>query len=158
MAGRERGAWWRGSRGEWLVVAQVVLIALVFFGPRGLSRMPRALRAVGDVLMVAGGALLVAGGLSLGRALTPSPYPKDGTKLRLTGPYAVVRHPMYGGGIILAFGWALHVGCWLTLAYAAALFALMDLKSRREEAWLAQRFPEYAAYRRRVRKLIPFVY
>lgn len=151
-------AWWRGARGEWFFVVQVVLMALVFFGPRGSIPSPRAWRVFGDVLMVAGCALLVVGGLSLGRALTPLPFPKDGTKLRQTGLYSLVRHPMYSGGILLAFGWALHVAGWLTLGYAAALFVLLDLKSRREETWLAGRFPEYAAYRQRVRKLIPFVY
>jgi protein-S-isoprenylcysteine O-methyltransferase Ste14 len=33
-----------------------------------------------------------------------------------------------------------------------------DLKARREEAWLLAAYPGYAAYRRRVRKLFPFVY
>jgi protein-S-isoprenylcysteine O-methyltransferase Ste14 len=50
------------------------------------------------------------------------------------------------------------VSGWLTLLYVAALFALLDIKSRHEERWLAQKFPEYAAYQRRVRKLIPFLY
>ena len=47
---------------------------------------------------------------------------------------------------------------WLTFVYVAALFVLLDVKSRREERWLVEKFPEYPAYQRRVRKLIPFVY
>jgi protein-S-isoprenylcysteine O-methyltransferase Ste14 len=47
---------------------------------------------------------------------------------------------------------------WLTIVYAAALFVLFDVKSRREERWLVQKFPEYRDYQRRVRKLVPFVY
>ena len=47
---------------------------------------------------------------------------------------------------------------WLTLGYVVVLFILLDLKSRREEEWLLLRFPGYAAYRSKVRKLIPFVY
>jgi protein-S-isoprenylcysteine O-methyltransferase Ste14 len=35
---------------------------------------------------------------------------------------------------------------------------LIEVKVRQEEQWLLERFPGYAAYRRRVRKLIPFVY
>ena len=42
--------------------------------------------------------------------------------------------------------------------YAALLFLLFDAKARREEAWLVEKFPSYAEYRRRVRKLVPFVY
>jgi len=94
----------------------------------------------------------------LGRGLTPLPYPKDGAKFVQTGSFALVRHPMYGGGLMLALGWALFVQGCLTLGYVATLFAFLDAKSRREERWLAERFPEYTSYQRRVRKLIPFVY
>jgi protein-S-isoprenylcysteine O-methyltransferase Ste14 len=161
----DRPPWWRGSRGEWLVVAQVLLIGLVFLGPRRVHGQPewafpfpRACLTAGVALMVAGGALFLAGLLRLGRGLTPLPYPKDGAELVQTGPYALVRHPVYAGGLVLALGWALGVRSWLTLGYVAVLFVFLDLKSRREEAWLAQKFPAYPAYQRRVRKLIPFVY
>jgi protein-S-isoprenylcysteine O-methyltransferase Ste14 len=156
--------WWRGARGEWLVAAQVVLMVLVFLGPRNVGDppapfpFPGACLAAGIVLMAGGGALLVAGLLRLGRGLTPLPYPRDGAELVQTGPFALVRHPMYSGGLVLALGWALFSQGWLTLGYVAILFVFLDLKSRREERWLAEKFPTYAAYRRRVRKLIPFVY
>jgi protein-S-isoprenylcysteine O-methyltransferase Ste14 len=65
---------------------------------------------------------------------------------------------MYSGLLALAFGWALVVQSWHTLGYAAALFALLDIKSRREEAWLAEGFPAYCEYRQRVRRLVPFIY
>lgn len=159
------GPWWRGRRGEWLVIAQVLLMVLVFLGPRiGIGRqgwpfpLPGICRLAGIVLMVGGGALLAAGLFRLGRDLTPLPFPKDGSSLVQTGPYALVRHPMYGGGAILALGWALAFRSWLTIGCVVILFVFLDLKSRREERWLADRFPDYANYQRRVRKLIPFVY
>ena len=65
---------------------------------------------------------------------------------------------MYGGGLVIALGWALVVEGWLTLVWVVVLFVFLDAKSRREERWLAEKFPAYAAYRRRVRKLVPFVY
>jgi len=34
----------------------------------------------------------------------------------------------------------------------------LDVKSRREEKWLSDKFSTYAAYKKRVRKLIPFIY
>ena len=154
-----------GAHGEWLVVAQVLLIGLVFLGPRTVVGQPawpfpfpHACLIVGVVLMIVGSLLLVAGLVRLGRGLTPLPYPKDGAELIQTGPFALVRHPMYSGGLILGLGWALYVHAWLTLGYVVLLFVFLDLKSRREEGWLAERFPMYAAYRQRVRKLIPFVY
>ena len=56
-----------------------------------------------------------------------------------------------------AFFSLFHQG-WLTLGWAALLFVLLDVKSRREERWLADRFPAYADYRRRTRRLIPWLY
>jgi protein-S-isoprenylcysteine O-methyltransferase Ste14 len=160
-----RTHWWHGARGEWLVITQVILIGLVFLGPRapfGLSRWSGPLAAVcpivGIVLMVAGSTLLLAGLVKLGPGLTPLPYPKDGAQLVETGAFGLVRHPMYSGGLVLALGWALCMRSWLTLAYVVVLFVFLDLKSRREEKWLAGKYPAYAHYQRRVRKLIPFIY
>ncbi len=159
-----RRPWWKGSRGEWYVVVQVALLLLVFLGPRGFPGRPPlpggSLSAViGVALMIGGLLLLVAGGTGLGLPnLTPLPYPRERGVLVRTGVFGLVRHPMYGGGVILAFGWALVVHGWLTLLYAAVLFAFVDVKSRREEEWLTEKFPEYDDYRRHVRRLIPFVY
>jgi protein-S-isoprenylcysteine O-methyltransferase Ste14 len=58
----------------------------------------------------------------------------------------------------LAIGWAIAVRSWLTLAYALLLLVFLDVKSRREEQWLRERFPTYRDYQRRVRKLVPFLY
>jgi protein-S-isoprenylcysteine O-methyltransferase Ste14 len=157
--------WWRGSRGEWLVAVQVLLIATVFLGPRTSTALPpwppaavRVARGAGAALM-AGGLVLFLGGLAwLGPSLTPLPRPKASGKLIQTGPYRLVRHPVYAGGIALAFGWALWVGGWLTLLYALLLLVFMDYKASREERWLRERYPGYPAYAARVRKLIPFVY
>jgi protein-S-isoprenylcysteine O-methyltransferase Ste14 len=164
-AAADRKPWWKGARGEWLVVVQVLLMGLVFLGPRTVAGqpswpfpLPHACPIVGGGLMAGGGILFLAGLVRLGRGLTPLPYPKDGAGLVQTGPYALVRHPMYGGGLVLGLGWALWVQSWLTLGYWAILFGFLDAKSRREEGWLAAKYPAYAAYRRRVRKLIPFVY
>jgi protein-S-isoprenylcysteine O-methyltransferase Ste14 len=86
------------------------------------------------------------------------PYPKDGADLVETGPFGLVRHPIYSGLLMAGFGWALFVQGWLTLVYAAVLFVVLDVKARREERWLVEKFPAYAVYQRRVRRLIPFVY
>ncbi|MFH2119369.1 MAG: methyltransferase, partial [Pseudomonadota bacterium] len=73
-------------------------------------------------------------------------------------PFALVRHPIYSGGLLFSLGWALYVQGWLTLGYVAALFVFLDVKSRREERWLTEKFPTYTAYQQRVRRLVPFVY
>ncbi|RPJ87566.1 MAG: isoprenylcysteine carboxylmethyltransferase family protein [Acidobacteria bacterium] len=157
--------WWRGKRGEWYVIVQLVLIGVFFFGPRTLPGLPDwpALRDwistfAGAILIFAGAALFFAGLLMLGSGLTPLPYPRAKAKLIQTGPYGIVRHPIYAGGLVLAYGWALAVQGWFTLLYATILLVFLDFKSAREERWLVEKFPDYPEYQRRVRRLIPFVY
>ena len=96
--------------------------------------------------------------LRLGKSLTPLPHPRDDAELTINGPYRLVRHPIYSGLIMASPGWALWLNGWLTLVYALMLFVFFDIKSRREETCLTTRYRDYAAYRQRVRKLIPFVY
>ncbi len=157
--------WWKGPRGEWYVVAQFGLFALVVFGPRTWQGAPGWPAWAALVSMLAAallgviGALFGAAGLlSLGRNLAVRPHPKEDATLVEGGAYALVRHPIYSGLIALAFAWGLWVQGPLTLGYAFLLFVLLDLKSRREERWLNEKFPAYADYQRRVRKLIPFIY
>jgi protein-S-isoprenylcysteine O-methyltransferase Ste14 len=90
--------------------------------------------------------------------LTPLPHPRDGATLIHGGVYALVRHPIYGGLIIAAAGWGLLIASFAALVLAALLFAFFDVKSRREEAWLEDRFADYPAYRHRTHRLIPFLY
>jgi protein-S-isoprenylcysteine O-methyltransferase Ste14 len=165
VTGETESPWWRGDRGEWYVAIQVVLMGVVFFGPRTLPGLPPWPPAAAQIAVIVGAALVLVGGLlflaalvRLGPNLTPLPRPKPGATLVQSGPYRLVRHPIYAGGLSLAYGWALLVGGWLTLGYATVLLAFLDLKSAREERWLTETFPDYPAYRRRVRKLIPFVY
>jgi protein-S-isoprenylcysteine O-methyltransferase Ste14 len=152
-----------GPRGEGWVVAQVVLLlaialsALVGLGWSG-SLEPVAI-AAGVLLMAAGGALVVLGGVQLGSALTPFPLPRRTGELSAGGVYARARHPMYGGGILIALGWSIVFASVLGLVLTVLLAVFFELKARREEAWLVGHYPEYEAYRRRTpRKLLPFVY
>ncbi len=125
------------------------------------SSMARASRSVLGLRrcrpLIAGGCMFVAGLFKLGSGLTPLPYPRPHAILIQTGPYRLVRHPIYTGGIALAFGWAFIVCGWLTLCYAAVLLIFLDIKSSREELWLMEKFEGYRDYQKRVRKLIPFV-
>jgi protein-S-isoprenylcysteine O-methyltransferase Ste14 len=158
-------AWWKNTRGEWYVIVQSLLFVLIAVGPGWLDvqiDLSGPWRAVTVVVgLMAGGAgllLATAGLLWLGGNLSVFPHPKAGATLVQTGAYRVVRHPIYSGLIIGAVGWALIHLSLLTLIYAGLLFIFFDVKSRREERWLNRTFPEYAGYKTRVRKLIPFVY
>ncbi|MCB0155124.1 MAG: isoprenylcysteine carboxylmethyltransferase family protein [Anaerolineae bacterium] len=158
-------AWWTGSRGEWYVVIQIFLFALVGLGPKqmvGLPQWPPSWSIIGlglgILLGLLGLALALAGLFHLGANLTVVPYPKEDSSLVQSGVYSLVRHPIYSGLIIGAFGWGFLFTSTLTLLYALLLFLFFDIKSRREERWLAAKFPAYPAYQQRVRKLIPFIY
>ncbi len=157
--------WWRGRRGEWYVLTQIVLVLVVCLGPRSLpgpGAWPPSLvlvsTLVGAALILTGGALFLASLIWLGSNLTPLPHPKNHGNLVQSGPYALVRHPIYGGGILVAYGWALIVQGGLTLLYATVLLVFLEFKATREERWLVETYSEYPDYRRRVRKLIPFIH
>ena len=74
-----------------------------------------------------------------------------------SGPFALVRHPISTG--MIAGVWAMAVLQAKPVAIlGAALFALgFVLKARLEERFLEAEFPDYAAYRQRVRMIVPFV-
>jgi protein-S-isoprenylcysteine O-methyltransferase Ste14 len=152
-----------GARGEGWVAAQLVLLAaialsaLVGLGWSGSLEVVAVV--VGIALMAVGGLLIVLGGVQLGSSLTPFPAPRTGGELSATGVYARARHPMYGGGILLALGWSILFASVVGLVLTALLAVFFELKARREEAWLVDHYPAYADYRRRTpRKLLPWVY
>lgn len=115
-------------------------------------------RLVGAVLVGAGFIAAVLGLVGLRENLTAVPRPVEGGRLIDTGVYGLVRHPIYAGIIAAAGGWGLMAASPPALVVALAILLFFDAKSRREEAWLLAAYPGYAAYRRRVRKLVPFVY
>ncbi|HET7554303.1 MAG TPA: isoprenylcysteine carboxylmethyltransferase family protein [Gaiellaceae bacterium] len=152
-----------GIRGGGWVTIQVVLIAGVFLSAVVGLGWPRSLApvfyAVGAVLVAAGAALLVAGAIGLGSALTPFPAPRSTGELQTGGVYRLARHPMYGGGILIALGWSAIFATVVGLALTLLLAVFADLKSRREELWLERHYADYGAYRLRTRhRLIPFVW
>jgi protein-S-isoprenylcysteine O-methyltransferase Ste14 len=150
-----------GPRGEGWVLVQGVLLVLVAaagwsLGPDWSGPLQPAGIVVGIVLLAGGLALAIRGFVDLGSAMTPVPRPRTDAHLGDTGVYRVVRHPIYGGLMLAAFGWAIARASLLAVAFAAALGVFLLLKSSREEAWLSQRYPGYAAYRTRTRQLIPW--
>ena len=151
------------GHGALFVVLQLGLLAAIAFGPRRLggewsAPWGSAAVALGLALGLVGAVLALAGALQLGSNLTPFPQPKSDATLIRSGAYRVVRHPIYSGLILMAFGWALFVHGSLTLLYTLALFVLLDAKTRYEERWLVKKFDDYREYRRRVRRLLPFFY
>jgi protein-S-isoprenylcysteine O-methyltransferase Ste14 len=144
------------------VIAQSVLgVAIIILGivgsawPDGASR---GLTFVGVLVGAFGMVLLVPGFGALGSSLTPFPRPVEGATLREDGVYKRVRHPIYGGVLLLALGWSLVLSP-LALAGTVLLWVLLELKSRHEESMLLEHYPEYRTYRERVRRrFVPGIY
>lgn len=92
------------------------------------------------------------------RQLTPFPEPRSNARLITRGPYRWIRHPMYAGVLLATL--ALVVNTWTASRAVVWLILLGDLllKLEYEESLLNRRFSEYAKYRQRTRRLIPFVY
>ena len=156
---------WLGPRGEGYVVIQLILFALIAFVPGKFNPSSQWPFPLAEIAVILGfflggyGAIMISLGLlNLGRNLTAVPHPKEDAFLVQGGAYGLVRHPIYSGIIIGAFGWALFFNGEITLLLAVVLLLFFDWKTRREERMLAAKFPDYAAYQQRVRKLIPYIY
>lgn len=80
---------------------------------------------------------------------------KDDHRVIDTGPYALVRHPIYTGIIFALFATALERGRIEPLIGAALMTLGFWMKARLEEAFLSPHLPDYAAYRARVPMLMP---
>jgi protein-S-isoprenylcysteine O-methyltransferase Ste14 len=156
-----------GPRGEGWVVLQGILLATV--GAAGLLALAGVNQptwegpvrvvtsVVGLAAMAAGAGQARAGVRDLGANLTPLPHPTDESELVQSGIYGKVRHPIYGGLILLGLGWALLSAYLPAIPVALLLVPFFWLKSSVEERWLQERFPSYADYRRRARRFIAWI-
>jgi protein-S-isoprenylcysteine O-methyltransferase Ste14 len=143
--------------GQFVLLLAIALSALVEVGwPKG-ARTP--MQVLGIVVMCAGLALLAAGAAGLGSSLTPFPRPRERGRLEVGGIYARARHPIYGGAILLAAGWSVLFATPLGGALTVLLLGFFELKARREEHWLVDRYPDYESYRARTRRrFVPYLF
>lgn len=123
--------------------------------------------AVPDRYTIAG-ACLMAAGISyrfwalkvLGRFFSRNIEIQPGHRLISKGPYRLVRHPAYTGSLLIFFGQSLFLGQPLVAFVSVASFFLAYThRIEVEEIQLYRQFPrEYDDYRRRTKKMIPFIY
>jgi protein-S-isoprenylcysteine O-methyltransferase Ste14 len=82
-----------------------------------------------------------------------------GQTIITTGPYALVRHPMYIGAIIMLVGIPLALGSWWGLLAVVPITAVIVWRLLDEERFLAKNLPGYSGYRNRVRyRLVPLIW
>jgi protein-S-isoprenylcysteine O-methyltransferase Ste14 len=132
-----------GSYGTWLIPLL----------PRG-PELP-VLAVASAAILLFSDVLIIYTLLSLGRSFSLIPQAR---KLVTSGPYAIVRHPLYLveeaaiAGILLQFAW------FAALPFLVMHVAVQIRRMQLEEVVLLKAFPEYAAYARRTRRLIPGVW
>jgi len=144
-------------RGEWWLIAQMVLIAahlLPPYPPMGAA-WPMALRLIGWITFAIGLVLVGQGFFNLGPSLTPLPEPMPGAALITSGAYGRCRHPLYQAVLLCSFGVVLALGSLLHLALLLGLVVVLGCKARREEQRLVALHPNYAAYRASTPAIIP---
>jgi protein-S-isoprenylcysteine O-methyltransferase Ste14 len=82
-----------------------------------------------------------------------------GQKVISTGPYALVRHPMYAGALVMLAGIPVALGSWWGLLIIVAIVPALIWRLLDEEKFLARNLPGYVEYQNRVRyRLIPQVW
>ncbi|MEO8442805.1 MAG: isoprenylcysteine carboxylmethyltransferase family protein [Betaproteobacteria bacterium] len=113
---------------------------------------------IGALLTTAGILFTVWARVHLGRNWSAIVTIKQGHEFISSGPYAIVRHPIYSGLLLAFVGSALARGEWRGVVAVLIALAAFWRKLRIEERWMREQFGEqYVAYCRRVAALVPFI-
>jgi len=156
---RGRVPWSRGLRIRAVIVVVVIILAHlgVFRGHHGLDTDPwRA--GIGLALFVLGLAFAVWARVHIGRNWGTPMTQKDEPELVTSGPYHLVRHPIYSGILVAGGATAIALN-WLWLSAVALAAVYFVYSAVVEERYLADRFREtYQVYKRSTRMLVPFVF
>ena len=111
---------------------------------------------IGAAITAAGLLFSVWGRRHLGKNWSQAVTLKEGHELITSGPYALVRHPIYTGLLLGIFGSAVARGEWRGLLAVALVFGALWHKLTLEEKWMRAQFGEsYESYSRRVAALLP---
>ena len=124
----------------------------------GWSHMPPAVALAGD-------GLLALGWLAIFFVFKENSFTSatielaQDQKVISTGPYALVRHPMYAGGLVMLAGIPIALGSWWGLLVLVATMPALVWRLLDEEKFLARNLPGYVEYQEKVRyRLIPHVW
>jgi protein-S-isoprenylcysteine O-methyltransferase Ste14 len=124
----------------------------------GWSQVPVAVVVAGDALLLMS-FLFITYVFNINRFAGSTIRVEEGQQVIDTGPYAVVRHPMYTGALLMFIDMALALGSWWSLLMVIPLAVILGLRACGEEATLRNELPGYDDYTRRVRwRLIPGIW
>ncbi|MGD0308762.1 MAG: isoprenylcysteine carboxylmethyltransferase family protein [Acidobacteriota bacterium] len=145
-----------------LIVCAVALLWLPSVPPPLLDKrfLPHGDSCFWSGLAVTAGGLLFAtwARRHLGSNWSQAVTVKEGHELITSGPYALVRHPIYAGLLVAFVGSAVARGEWRGLLAVVLVFGVLWRKLKLEEKWMRVQFGEsYDVYSRRVAALLPYV-
>jgi protein-S-isoprenylcysteine O-methyltransferase Ste14 len=117
------------------------------------------IRIVGIIIYIGGLALAISGRVQLGKnwANLEDYQVLSGQSLVQSGIYRYIRHPIYGGDILLVLGLELALNSWLFLV-VIPLALVVCRQAKAEESLLAKKMPEYRAYQAGTKMFVPFVF
>jgi len=157
-----RESLWQRLRYSLILAAGCVLLFKGFrFGyPLALRLIPWSATTAwtGAALCVAGLMFCFWARATLGRNWSGTITIKEAHELIIRGPYRLVRHPIYTGLLTMFVGTAMVTGNLAGVIGVLLAFVSLWVKLKSEESIMLRQFPdEYAAYRRRVKRIIPFI-
>jgi protein-S-isoprenylcysteine O-methyltransferase len=118
-----------------------------------------AMNLAGLVLTVLGLVLAIWARVVLGGNWSGTVTFKENHELVQSGPYALVRHPIYTALLLMYLGTALAIGTVGALIGLPIFFLSFWIKFRQEEVVMITHFgDQYVEYRKRVRAIVPFVF
>jgi protein-S-isoprenylcysteine O-methyltransferase Ste14 len=125
---------------------------------RGIFTAPLALDWTSAALTAIGIGFAIWARVYLGRNWSSHPAVKEHHELVTTGPYAYVRHPIYTGIMLAAFGSAL-IGNLFGIGMVIFISIAFAFRIKKEEKIMLELFPEqYPEYQKRTKRLVPFVW
>lgn len=92
------------------------------------------------------------------RNVNVTPTVKQNSELITSGPYRIIRHPMYIAQLIAVLPLVMDYFSWDRLAAFFVLLIILLVKIKYEEKQLVAHFPEYLDYKRNTSRLIPYIY
>eukprot|EP00198_Chlamydomonas_reinhardtii_P006283 XP_001695619.1 predicted protein [Chlamydomonas reinhardtii] len=144
-----------GRRGEGWLLATLAALTMLVFPPLTLKGLVDFLATLA---LTSGAIFIITALFTLGRNLSPLLQPRKKHSLVVSGIYSYVRHPMYGGLMLVAAGFTILTRNETRLAILALLWYIMERVVVTEERALSERYPEYAEYKAKVKKFLPFIY
>lgn len=113
---------------------------------------------IGLTLAVMGAGFALWSRILLGKNWSIAVQQKEDHELIKTGPYSLVRHPIYSGLLLLFCGHALIVGDYRAILAVLIVFVSFWFKLKKEEAVLTQVFGDkYVQYKKETKAIIPFI-